>query len=61
MTDLTYTIIDGGSAQGLPAGRHADRRTTRPEGRQGRNELGLTAMTETRTDFTTSPAPTTSP
>src|SRR5205085_8170117 len=38
-----------------PGRRNADRRATRPEGRQGRDGLGLKDMTET--DFATSTAP----
>ena len=59
--DIVAEAADGAAATEALVERtrrpDADRRPARPEGRQGRNELGLTAMTDTHTDFATSPAP----
>ena len=48
---------DRGPRRALPRPRHADRRADRREGRQGRDDLGLTAMTRPTADFAASTAP----
>ena len=48
---------DRGARRTLPRPRHADRRADRREGRQGRDELGMTAMNAPISGFAASPAP----
>ena len=51
---------DRGPGAPLPGRRHADRRPARRQGRQGRDDLGLTAMTDLPTRCPPPPPPPTS-